>query len=136
MISQVLFTSEQPKENKMAFVAILSQIKLLFGPLIIQLVWYILKQLFTSVSVKVVDIYLAASRLGKYAPLFTSTSVKNRSARRTYVTSLNVAFVPISRSRLKQPPIPSLRTFTNVMRFSVNFWVIFGHFLNEIFFKG
>ena len=29
-----------------------------------QLVWYILKQLFTSVSVKVVDIYLGASRLG------------------------------------------------------------------------
>ena len=42
----------------MAFVGILSQIKLLFGPLVIQLVWYILKQLFTSVSVKVVDIYL------------------------------------------------------------------------------
>ena len=55
VISQVLFTSEQPKKNKMAFVGILSQIKLLFGPLIIQLVWYILKQLFTSVSVKVVD---------------------------------------------------------------------------------
>ena len=47
VISQVLFTSEQPKENKMAFVAIFSQIKLLFGPLVIQLV-----------SVKVVDIYL------------------------------------------------------------------------------
>ena len=58
MISQVLFTSEQPKKNKMAFVGILSQIKSLFGPLVIQLVWYILKQLFTSVSVKVVDIYL------------------------------------------------------------------------------
>ena len=58
VISQVLFTSEQPRENKMAFVAIFSQIKLLFGPLVIQLVWYILKQLFTSVSVKVVDIYL------------------------------------------------------------------------------
>ena len=58
VISQVLFTSEQPKKNKMAFVGILSQIKLLFGPQIIQLVWYILKQLFTSVSVKVVDIYL------------------------------------------------------------------------------
>ena len=58
VISQVLFTSEQPKKNKMAFVAIFSQIKLLFGPLVIQLVWYILKQLFTSVSVKVVDIYL------------------------------------------------------------------------------
>ena len=28
-------------------------------PLVIQLVWYILKQLFTSVSVKVVDIYLS-----------------------------------------------------------------------------
>ena len=42
----------------MAFVGILSQIKSLFGPLVIQLVLYILKQLFTSVSVKVVDIYL------------------------------------------------------------------------------
>ena len=42
----------------MAFVAIFLQIKLLFRPLVIQLVWYILKQLFTSVSVKVVDIYL------------------------------------------------------------------------------
>ena len=41
VISQVLFTSEQPKKNKMAFVGILSQIiiKLLFGPLVIQLVW-------------------------------------------------------------------------------------------------
>ena len=60
VISQVLFTSEQmqPKKNKMAFVGILSQIKLLFGPLVIQLGWFILKQLFTSVSVKVVDIYL------------------------------------------------------------------------------
>ena len=42
----------------MAFVGILSQIKLLFVPLGIQLVWYILKKLLTSVSVKVVDIYL------------------------------------------------------------------------------
>ena len=77
VISQVLFTSEQPNKNKMAFVGILSQIKSLFGPLVIQLVWYILKQLFTSVSVKVVDICLAPSRLGKYPPLFTSTSVNN-----------------------------------------------------------
>ena len=58
VISQVLFTSEQSKKNKIAFVGLLSQIKLLFGPLFIQPVWYILKQLFTSVSVKVVDIYL------------------------------------------------------------------------------
>ena len=61
----------------MVFVGILSQIKLLFGPLVIQLVWYILKQLFISVSVKVVDSNLGASRLGKYPPLFTSTSVNN-----------------------------------------------------------
>ena len=58
VISQVLFTSEQPKKNKRAFVGMLSQIKLLFGLLIIQLVWYILKKKLTSVSVKVVDIYL------------------------------------------------------------------------------
>ena len=49
----------------MAFVGILSQIKLLFGPLVIQLVRYILKQLFTSASFKVVDIYLAALRFRK-----------------------------------------------------------------------
>ena len=61
----------------MAFVGILSQIKLLFGPLVIQLESYILKQLFTSVSVKVVNINLGAARLGKYPPLFTSTSVNN-----------------------------------------------------------
>ena len=44
---------------------------------VIQRVWYILKQLFTSVSVKVEDIYLVASRLGKYPPLFTDTEVNN-----------------------------------------------------------
>ena len=59
----------------MSFVGILSQIKLLFGPLAIQLVLYILKQLFTSVSVKEVDIYLAASRLGKYPLLVYTQSV-------------------------------------------------------------
>ena len=68
VISQVLFTSKQPKKKKMAFVTIFSQIKLLFGPLVIQLVWYILKQLFTSVSVKVVDIYLACRTGGLAEP--------------------------------------------------------------------
>ena len=43
-----------PISNKVTLI----QVKLLFGPLVIQLVWYILKQLFTSMSVKVVDIYL------------------------------------------------------------------------------
>ena len=47
VISQVLFISEQPKKNKMAFVG-MSQIKFLFGPLIIQLVWYTVKQLFAA----------------------------------------------------------------------------------------
>jgi len=37
-----------PDSNKVN----LRQVKLLFGPLVIQLVWYILKQLFTSVSVR------------------------------------------------------------------------------------
>ena len=77
VISQVLFTSEQPKKNKKAFVRTFSQIKLLFGPLVIQNVWYILKQSFTAVSVKVVDVNLASSRIGKYPPLFTSTSINN-----------------------------------------------------------
>ena len=55
VISQVLFTFVQLKNIKMGFVCILSQIRLLLGLLVIQLVWYILKQ---QVSVKVVDIYL------------------------------------------------------------------------------
>ena len=48
--------------------------------------------------------------------------------------SFNVAFVPISHSRFKQCQIAPLRTFTNVLRFCVNFWMIFGHSVNEIFF--
>ena len=57
MISQVLF-------SLCTIVAIFSQIKLLFGSLVIELVWYVLKQLFTSVSVKVVDIHRAAKYFG------------------------------------------------------------------------
>ena len=38
---------------------------------------YVLKQLFTSVSVKVVHIYLIASRRGKYLARFTSTLANN-----------------------------------------------------------
>jgi len=80
VISQVLYTSEEPKKNKWLPVSnkvTLKQVKLLFGPLVIQLVWYLLKQLFTSMWAKMVDIYLAASRLGKYPPLLTSTLVNN-----------------------------------------------------------
>ena len=46
MIRQVLFTSEQLKKNKMAFIGIFLQINnLVFGLLVIQFVWYILKQI-------------------------------------------------------------------------------------------
>ena len=57
VISQVLFTSGPPKKNKMAFDGILSQLVTLWSASY-SACWYILKQLFTSVSVKVVDIYL------------------------------------------------------------------------------
>ena len=61
--------------------------------------------------------------------------VKARFHLKAVFTSLHVAFVPISRSRFKQRQIPPLRTFTNVLRFCVNFWMIFGHFVNDIFFS-
>ena len=50
------------------------------------------------------------------------------------LTSFNMAFVPISRSRFKQRQFPPLRTLRNVLRFCVNFWVTLGHFGKEIFF--
>ena len=60
----------QPKKNNMTLAGKLSQIKLLFGSLVIQLVWFILKQsLFTSVLVKVVDIYL---HFGEYLLIIIS----------------------------------------------------------------
>ena len=49
--------------------------------------------------------------------------------------SFNVAFVPISRSRFKQCQIAPLRTFSNVLRFCVNFWMIFGHLCMRFFFS-
>ena len=55
VISQVLFTSEQPKKIQNGFCRYI-----VTNEITLQLVWYILKQLFTSVSVKVVDIYLPA----------------------------------------------------------------------------
>ena len=47
-------------EDKMAFVAIFSQIELLFGPPIIKLVWYRLKQLLI--------IHLSVGESGGYLP--------------------------------------------------------------------
>ena len=50
------------------------------------------------------------------------------------LTSLNMACVPISRSRFKQRQILAFRSLTNVLRFCVKFWVIFGHFGKERYF--
>ena len=64
----------------------------------------------------------------------TCQSVKAGFHLKAVFMSLNVAFMPISCSRFNQRLIPPLRTLTNVLRFCVNFWVIFGHFVNERFF--
>ena len=75
--STIHLQAAEEKQNGFLFQIKLPQVKLLSSLLVIQLVWYILKQLFTSASVKVVDIYLAESRPIKYPPLFISTSVNN-----------------------------------------------------------
>ena len=54
VISQVVFTSEQPKKTKwlpFSNKVTLKQAKLLFGPLVIQLVWYILIKTIIHLSV-------------------------------------------------------------------------------------
>ena len=63
MISQVLFTSEQPKKNKMTFVGTLPQVKLLLAASYSACVVYTKTVIHLSV--------------GKCPPLFTSTSVDN-----------------------------------------------------------
>ena len=60
VLLKALFTSKQPKKNKMAFVGILSQIKLLFRPLVIHLVWYI--------HCTKTIIHLSVSESGGYLP--------------------------------------------------------------------
>ena len=101
VISQVLFTAEQPKRSKMAFVGILSEIKLLFGRLIFRLLVYTktiihlsvgecggylpcrfaARWIFNNYSPKwrwpALDIYRAAKRRGKYPTLATDTEVNS-----------------------------------------------------------
>ena len=92
MISQVLFASEQPEKKKMASVSILSQIKLLFGPLVIQLVRYMLKQLFTSVSVTVEtlsDDHTAAP--GNYNNRLSMKYVTSNDKNETFSVSLQLS---------------------------------------------
>ena len=56
--STIHLRAAEEKQNGFLFQITFKQVKVLFGPLVIQLVWNILKQLLTSVSVKVVDICL------------------------------------------------------------------------------
>ena len=63
LCDKVLFTSNQPKKNKMAFVSTLSQVKLLLAASSSACVVY--TKTISHLSVK------------KYPPLFTSTSVNN-----------------------------------------------------------
>ena len=50
------------------------------------------------------------------------------------LASFNMAFLQISRSCFKERQIrPLLISLTNVLRFCVNFWVIFGNFEKDIF---
>ena len=68
VISQVLFTSEQPKKNKMAFVGTFSQIKLLFGPLVIQLVWYQYTKTIIHLSVILTSPLRGSVNIHHYSP--------------------------------------------------------------------
>ena len=51
------------------------------------------------------------------------------------LTSINTAFLPISRSCFGQRLISLLIPITTVWQFCVNVWVIFGHFGKEVFFS-
>ena len=102
VISQVLFPSEKPKKYKIVFAGILSQIKLLFGPLVIQLVWYILKQLFTSVSVEVVGIYLywPVNNIVNYGAFLKEIIVIGLHSGHTDTFSYNAYFGFINKTKL------------------------------------
>ena len=67
-----LATSEV-KHKKLIFFQIVTD-KVGFGAICSTCVVYTQKQVFTLVSVKLVDIYIAALRFGKNLPLFTTTS--------------------------------------------------------------
>ena len=84
VISQVLFTSKQPKKNKMAFIDTLSQIQSLFGPLVIQLVWYILKQLFTSIVGESGDFFLVKDTIEKVRQIPRSIALESPIRKESY----------------------------------------------------
>ena len=64
----------------------------------------------------------------------TSYTIKAGVNVKAVFTSLNTAFLPISRSRFKRRQIPMLITLSTIWQFCVNFWVIFRCFGKERFF--
>ena len=64
----------------------------------------------------------------------SSLSIKAGVNVKAVFTSLNTAFLPISRSRFKRRQIPMLKTLSTIWQFCVNFWVIFRCFGKERFF--
>ena len=66
--------------------------------------------------------------VGQQPPFKAGVNVK------AVFTSLNTAFLPISRSRFKRRQIPMLITLSTIWQFCVNFWVIFRCFGKERFF--
>ena len=78
--------------------------------------------------------------VAKEAPNFIASGIIERRYVKAGVnvkavfTSLNTAFLPISRSRFKRRQIPMLITLSTIWQFCVNFWVIFRCFGKERFF--
>ena len=72
-----------------------------------------------------------------YKGLYGNCTVKAGVNVKAVFTSLNTAFLPISRSRFKRRQIPSLITLSTIWQFCVNFWVIFRCFgKGRYFLKG
>ena len=73
-----------------------------------------LKQVFTLVSVNSADIYLAASRVGKYPPLFISTSVNNYS---TYTHPATPTHPPTHLNIYRQTDVNTyIHTYLNIFQ--------------------
>ena len=65
---KVLFISEQPRKNKMAIVGILSEIQLLFGPLVIPLVSVVYAKTVIHLSVGESGGYLPGYLINNFSP--------------------------------------------------------------------
>ena len=83
---------------------------------------------FPSVKKQKHDLHIVKKKYARTNILKAGVNVK------AVFTSLNTAFLPISRSRFKRRQIPMLITLSTIWQFCVNFWVIFRCFGKERFF--